>query len=58
MNFLRHENINTRRSSKKRELIIMIVIMIIALKGANQDFYNLLTAPRTVSSRFAQVARA
>ena len=32
--------------------------MIIALKGANRDFYNLLTAPRTVSNTYAQVARA
>ena len=30
----------------------------IALKGGNRDFYNLLTAPRTVSNTYAQVARA
>ena len=28
----------------------------IALKGAIQDFYNLLTAPLTVSNTYAQVA--
>ena len=31
--------------------ITMITVIIIALKGAIRDFYNLLTAPRTVSSR-------
>ena len=35
-----------------------ILIIIIALKGAIQDLYNLLTAPRTVSNTYAQVARA
>ena len=39
-------------------IIIIIVIIIIALKGAVRDFYSLLTAPRTVSNTFAQVARA
>ena len=34
-------------------IIIMIIIIIIALKGE-----NVLTAPRTVSNRYAQVARA
>ena len=29
-----------------------------ALKGANRDFHNLLTAPRTVSNTCAPVARA
>ena len=28
------------------------------LKGANRDFYNLLTALRTVSNMYAQMARA
>ena len=37
--------------------IIMIIIMIIALKGAIRDFYNLLVASRTVSNMYAQVAR-
>ena len=32
-------------------------LIVIALKGANRDFYNLLTAPRTVSSKCAQVAK-
>ena len=36
----------------------MIITMIIALKGAIRDFYDLLTAPRTVSNTYAQVARA
>ena len=38
--------------------IIIIMIIIIALKGANQDFCNLFTTPRTVSNTYAQVARA
>ena len=41
-----------------RIIIIIIIIIIIALKGAIRDFYNLLTAPRTVSHIYAQVARA
>ena len=32
--------------------------MIIAFQGAIRDFYNLLSAPRTVSNTYAQVARA
>ena len=40
------------------DLIIIIIIMIIALQGAIRDFfYNLLTAPRTVSNTYVQVAR-
>ena len=39
-------------------VIIIIIIIIVALKGAIRDFYNLLTAPRTVSNTYAQVARA
>ena len=36
-----------------------MIIIIIAFKGAIPDyFYNLLTAPRTVSNTYAQVARA
>ena len=31
--------------------------IIINLKGAIRDFYNLRTAPRTVSKTYAQVAR-
>ena len=34
------------------------IIIIIALKGAVRDFYNLLTAPRTVLNTDAQVVRA
>ena len=33
-------------------------IIVIAFKGAIRDFDNLLTAPRTVSNTYAQVARA
>ena len=36
---------------------IIIIIRIIALKGAIRDFYNLLTASRTVSNTYARVAR-
>ena len=39
-------------------VILLIMIIIIAFKGAIRDFYNLLTAPRTVSNTYAQVARA
>ena len=39
-------------------IIIIIIIIIIAFKGAIRDFYNLLTAPRTVSNTYDQVARA
>ena len=35
----------------------IIIIIIIALKGAVRDFYNLLTVPRTVSNTYVQVAR-
>ena len=35
-----------------------VIVIIIALKGAIGDFYNLLTGPRTVSNLYAQVARA
>ena len=39
--------------------IFMIIIMIIiAFKDATRDFYNLLTAPQTVSKMSAQVAWA
>ena len=31
---------------------------IIALKGANRNFCNVFTAPRTVSNTYAQVAKA
>ena len=34
----------------------IIIIIIIALKGANRDCYKLFTAPRAVSSTYAQVA--
>ena len=34
------------------------IMIIIALKGAIGHFYHLLTAPRTVSNTYAQVARA
>ena len=34
------------------------LLIIIALKGAIRDFHNLLTAPRTVSNTYAQVALA
>ena len=37
---------------------LIIIIIIIALEGANQDYYNLLNALRTVSNTYTQVARA
>ena len=39
-------------------ITIIIIIVIIALKGANGIFYNLLTAPRTVSNMYFQTAHA
>ena len=39
-------------------MIIIIIIIIIAFRGAFRDFYNLLTASRTVSNTYARVARA
>ena len=39
-------------------MMMMMMMMMIALKGAIRDFYNFLTAPRTVSNTYAQVARA
>ena len=40
-------------------IVIIIIIIIIALKGSIRDFfYNLLTAPRTASNTYAEVAWA
>ena len=39
-------------------MMIIITVIVTAFKGAIRDFYNLLTAPRTVSNTYAQVARA
>ena len=39
-------------------IIIIVIIIIIAFQGTNRDFPNLLTAHRTVSNTYAQVARA
>ena len=39
-------------------MIVLIKIIVIALKGAIHDFYNLLIAPRTVSNMYTQVAWA
>ena len=39
-------------------IIIIIIIIIIALKAPFEIFYILLTAPRTVSNTYAEVARA
>ena len=39
-------------------IIIELIIIVIAFKGTiRYFFYNLLTAPRTVSKKYAQVAR-
>ena len=43
---------------KETIIITIIIIMIIALKGAIWDFYNPLTMPWTVSNMYAQVAHA
>ena len=42
---------NNNDNNKKKNSMI-------AIKGANQDFYNLLTAPQTVFNTYAQVAWA
>ena len=39
-------------------MMMILILIIIALKGAFRDFYNLLTAPRTVSNTHAQAVRA
>ena len=39
-------------------MIMIIIIIIIAFGGTIRDFYNLLTAPQTVSNAYAQVAWA
>ena len=39
-------------------MMMMMIMMIIALKGAIRDFDKLLTARRHVSNTYAQVARA
>ena len=39
-------------------IMMMIIIIIIAFKAQFEIVYNLLTAPRTVSNTYAQVARA
>ena len=37
-------------------VVVVVIIVIIDLKGAIPDFYNLLTAPRTVSHTHVHVA--
>ena len=39
-------------------MMMTTIMIVIAFKGAIRDFYNLLTAPRTVSNTHALVARA
>ena len=43
--------------NKRNEQPWIYLIIIIAFKGAIRDFFNLLTAPRTVSNMYTQVAR-
>ena len=50
-------NQNTVRNNSYIEPEAFIII-IIALQSAIRDCYNLLTAPRTVSNTYVQVARA
>ena len=38
-------------------VVVVVVEVVISLKGAIQDVYNLLTAQRTVSNMYAQVVR-
>ena len=39
-------------------MMMMMMLIIISVKGAIRDFYNLLSAPRTVSDAYAQATRA
>ena len=39
-------------------IVVIIMIIVFALKGANYNSYNFLTAPQTVSNTYAGVARA
>ena len=39
-------------------LMIIVIMIMIAFKGAIRTVYNRLTAPRTVSNTYAEVARA
>ena len=41
-----------------RAKLMIKVIIVIALKGAIEDFYNLPTVPGTVSNMYTQVVRA
>ena len=50
-------NPQIRDPNAEQIIIIIIIIIIIAFRGAIRDFYNLLTAPRTVSNTYAQVAQ-
>ena len=40
------------------KVTMMMMMIIVTLKGAIQDFYNLHTASPTVANMYAQVARA
>ena len=46
------------RLPREREILMMMIMRMIALKGSIRDFHNLLAAPRTVSNTYPQVARA
>ena len=47
-----------RLVSRETAVSKVMVMIMIALKGATRDFYSHLTAPRTASNTYAQVARA
>ena len=56
---------NLRRCGQRAQALptelfrpLIMIIIVIALKGAFQDFYSLLTALQTVSNTHAHVARA
>ena len=55
-------NVNTNNDDDDNNnmmmMMMIIMIIIIELKGAIRDFYDVITAPRTVSTTHAQVTRA
>ena len=47
-----------RRRMMMMMMMMMMITIIITLKGAIRDFYNFLTAPRTVSNTYANMCKS
>ena len=62
MQLLKHANVFDKNSTVQVLVFANVIILknntMITLRGANREFYYFLTAPRTVSSTYAQVVRA